>query len=195
MSRKRQQSYRTWFTSLSYEQFVEHMYKRISRGTSAKVRRNKKYVGKSSGHRHQIDVSVETSVLGGLSLLILVECKHYRDKVKVRDLLAFAERIHDIGAHKGVVVTTIGFQRGAIKIANAHGIALVKTQPQWQHIKYCRRGNRIDGMVRGTTYTGSRRSKDDAFVGLVPKLRGKYRRYYGGDQPTWKGVLNALIYD
>ena len=55
--------YSAWQEALSYEQFVEHTYKRFSAETSAKVSRNRKYLGKTSGHRHQIDVSVEMQIL------------------------------------------------------------------------------------------------------------------------------------
>jgi len=33
-------------------------------------------------------------------------------RVEISDLLEFAQRIDDIGASKGVVVSTIGFQKG-----------------------------------------------------------------------------------
>lgn len=85
---------------------------------------NKHYVGKS-GHNHQIDVSVEF-LLAGTKIIILVECKTYSRKVGINDLLEFVTRLEDIGAHKGICVTTVGFQVGAIAIAKSKGVALVK---------------------------------------------------------------------
>lgn len=85
--------------------------------------RDKRYRGKS-GHSHQIDVSAEL-VIAGTKVIILVECKHYSRKVGIDDIMEFATRISDVGAHKGVVVTTRGFQKGAIKLAQSKGIALV----------------------------------------------------------------------
>lgn len=85
---------------------------------------DKKYLGKS-GHEHQIDVSAELNI-GGVRILILVECKRYANKVGIDDVMEFATRLEDIGAHKGIVCTTEGFQRGAIKIAKSKGITLVR---------------------------------------------------------------------
>lgn len=83
----------------------------------------KKYLGKS-GQEHAIDVSFETT-LSDLRLLILVECKHYARSVGVEDVLTFAYRLRDVGAHKGIIVTTQGFQEGAVQVARAEGIALL----------------------------------------------------------------------
>jgi hypothetical protein len=47
----------------------------------------------------------------------------------VSDVLELIGRLGDIGAHKGVIVTTIGFQEGAIKLAQSHDIALAVTVP------------------------------------------------------------------
>lgn len=84
---------------------------------------SKHYKGKS-GHEHQIDVSAEFKA-AGTKILILVECKYYSHNVGIDDVMEFATRLEDIGAHKGILVTTIGFQRGAEKIAKSKGIALV----------------------------------------------------------------------
>jgi hypothetical protein len=87
------------------------------------VHHNKKYKGKS-GHMHQIDVVAELE-LAGTSLIIPVECKCYSHKVGIDEIMEFATRIEDIGAHKGIVVTTTGFQSGAVRFAKSKGIALV----------------------------------------------------------------------
>lgn len=84
---------------------------------------SKKYLGKS-GHRHQIDVSAEFRV-AGLKFLVLVECKCYSRKVGVDEVMEFASRIEDVGAHKGILVSTVGFQDGAATFAASKGIALV----------------------------------------------------------------------
>lgn len=91
--------------------------------TTVNVFHRKQHVGKKSGHSHEIDITFELS-LAGIQILILVECKCYRRAVGVEDVLEFTSRIQDIGAHKGIMVTTTGFQQGAVKIAEANGIGL-----------------------------------------------------------------------
>jgi len=83
----------------------------------------KKYKG-LSGHKHEIDLSFELDV-AEVKVLIFVECKCYSRKVGVDELLEFVGRLRDTGAHKGILVTTNGFQRGAIEVAKANNVALV----------------------------------------------------------------------
>ncbi len=109
----------------------EHMVRRILEqriqeecaDAALNVFHNRAYRGQS-GHAHEIDVSAEL-VVGGCRLTILIECKQYRQRVATDDVLNFVGRVRDIGAHKGIIVTTVGFQEGAKKIAEAAGIALV----------------------------------------------------------------------
>jgi hypothetical protein len=114
-------------SSTKYERLVKDLLEaklmKDCPGSDLKVYHNKKYTGKS-GHEHQIDVSAELKV-AGVRILILVECKFYSHPVGIDDILEFAARIDDIAAHKGVLVTTIGFQDGAEKIAKSKGIALI----------------------------------------------------------------------
>jgi hypothetical protein len=119
--------------SLQYEEFVRKTYDTLISHRIGKVYSKKLYTGKRTGHEHEIDVSIELEIVD-LLILILVECKHYQSKVDISDVLEFAQRIDDIGAHKGVMVTTIGYQEGALKVAHAHGIALVSTIPYWRMV-------------------------------------------------------------
>jgi hypothetical protein len=106
-----------------YEAFVHLTVRTLFKTYGAAVHASRQYCGRS-GHNHQIDVSVDLNI-ATFRILILFECKHYRRRVGVEDLFAFTSRLSDIGAHKGVMVSTVGFQKGAKKIAMAHNIALV----------------------------------------------------------------------
>jgi len=92
-------------------------------GAAPQIFHNRRYEGKS-GQEHQIDVSAEIT-LGGLKLIILAECKCYKRRVDVGHVAGFAYRLRDIGAHKAIIFTTVGFQEGAERVAEAEGIALV----------------------------------------------------------------------
>src|ERR1700740_996995 len=110
-----------------YEELVcrllaEAIGEEFMRQGRAQVYGSRQFVGKS-GHSHQIDASAELS-FAGCTIRIVVECKRYRRNVEIADLLEFAARVEDIGAHKGIVVTTVGFQDGARAIAEQKGIAL-----------------------------------------------------------------------
>ena len=91
-------------------------------GSPIDVWHRRKYAGKS-GHSHEIDVSFAFE-LAGIRFLVLVECKRYSQTVNISDVLELKSRIDDIGAQKGIFVTTLGFQAGAERYAEANGIAL-----------------------------------------------------------------------
>ena len=115
-------------TPVQYEELVHKLFsKELEKHVDLanfRIFHNKRYSGKS-GHRHQIDVSAEFKI-AGVKILIVIECKLYKRNVGIDDIMELTTRLDDIGAHKGVLVTTIGFQAGAAKMARSRGIALVR---------------------------------------------------------------------
>lgn len=77
-----------------------------------------------SGFEHQIDVAYRFRIWR-TEMLVIVECKQYQTNVGIDDLLEFRARIDDLRAHKGIFVTTVGYQRGAIEFAKANRISLL----------------------------------------------------------------------
>lgn len=61
----------------------------------------------------------------GARILCIVECKCYSKRVGVADVEEFHSKLDDIGAHKGIMITTIGFEAGAKKAAEGRGIGLL----------------------------------------------------------------------
>lgn len=116
-------------TALEYEQFVAESFAALNQAGFGTVTRNKHITGLKSGHDHQFDIAIELEIIG-LQIIVVVECKHYRRRVEISDLLEFASRIDDVSAHKGVMVTTVGYQEGAIRIAKANRITLMVTAPE-----------------------------------------------------------------
>jgi len=113
---------------IQYEKFVRDIISgelsKIIPGGRSTVTHNRRLVGKS-GHKHQIDIFAEITI-AEIELRVVVECKFYSQRVGVDDVLEFSTRIQDISAHKGIIVTTVGFQEGALNVARSYGIALVK---------------------------------------------------------------------
>jgi hypothetical protein len=95
-----------------FEQVEGAGVKRVGHGLRNKVKGQ-------SGYAHQIDVSVEND-----RDLLLIECKMWKDPVKVPAFLAFLARIVDISPAQSSrkihasLVTTKGFQRGVVQLAN-----------------------------------------------------------------------------
>ena len=112
-----------------------------------------------AGGDYKIDVLVKLTAFGGAVIIVLVECKHQARPVEREDVLVLESKLRDVGAHKGILFSTSGFQRGAIQYATAHGIATVTVvEGNWL---YETRGA-VSGPVKPTpwakfdTYTGIR---------------------------------------
>lgn len=74
--------------------------------------------------KYQIDVLASFTALG-TTIKVLCECKRYKSPVKQEVVLALESKLHSLGAHKGIILSTSRFQKGAIEYAKAHGIALI----------------------------------------------------------------------
>lgn len=74
---------------------------------------------------YDFDATVRFS-LAGMALLVVVEAKRHKNPIKRDVVQTLQSKIQSVGAHKGVVVSTAPFQKGALDFALAHGIALVK---------------------------------------------------------------------
>jgi restriction system protein len=61
----------------------------------------------------------------GADVLVLIECKHYKNPVKREIVQLLRDRIRTTGAHKGMIFSTSRYQRGAVEYATKHGIALI----------------------------------------------------------------------
>lgn len=77
------------------------------------------------GGQYAIDIRMRLTVLGGAVLDLFIECKHQGRAVERDEALLLESKLRDTGAHKGMLVSTSGFQKGAIEYAAAHGIATV----------------------------------------------------------------------
>lgn len=87
----------------------------------------------SSDGTYQIDVYASFTALGA-KIKILAECKQYKNRVNREKVVALADKVRSLGAQKGILLSTAGFQSGAIQYAEAHGIALIQvfdTSANW----------------------------------------------------------------
>lgn len=74
---------------------------------------------------YQIDVLAEFTALG-VKNKVLIECKKYNKPVERKVVAELEEKLRSVGANKGIVMSTSGFQSGAVQFAEAHGIALLQ---------------------------------------------------------------------
>jgi restriction system protein len=110
-------------TSSEYENFIFRVCEALGEPNGIVVYRNKTYTGRVSRRKIKMEVSFEGQLLGA-RILGLVECKCYKSRVEVSDVEEFHSKLDDIGAHKGIMFTTVGYEAGAKKVAKGRGIAL-----------------------------------------------------------------------
>lgn len=74
------------------------------------------------------DIAIEVYAPGttDVAVRILVECKDSGRKVPVDDVEEFHSKLRQVGAHKGILVSTGGFQRGTFTFAKSNGIGLAR---------------------------------------------------------------------
>lgn len=77
---------------------------------------------------YEIDITARFKALR-LDFLVLIECKKQKRPVERSVIQVLYDRVRAVGAHKGIVFSTGGFQKGAIQYASRHGIALIAVAP------------------------------------------------------------------
>ncbi len=78
---------------------------------------------KSEDGIYQIDVFAEYTAFGTKNI-ILVECKKYSNSIKRDIVVNLYAKLQSLGAQKGIIISTAGFQSGAVQYAEKHGISL-----------------------------------------------------------------------
>ena len=71
------------------------------------------------------DAVIRLNLLKGAEIIILVECKRHSRPLERKVVLELNSKLREVGAHKGMIFSTSGFQSGAIKYAAKNGIATI----------------------------------------------------------------------
>lgn len=114
--------------NIEYERLTQDIYQTLHDAEGIKpitVKHNVLVEGKS-GCKHQIDVYLEFEMVGEKHR-VAIECKNYSsevNKVSIGRIRDFFGVLHDIGNIKGIFVTKIGYQSGAISFADYYEISL-----------------------------------------------------------------------
>ncbi|NQT78070.1 MAG: restriction endonuclease [Bacteroidetes bacterium] len=80
---------------------------------------------KTIDQEYQIDVYYEFEQANVL-FKVLVECKKYKGAITRELVQVLSDKISETGCHKGILVSSSGFQKGAISYAKRKGIALIR---------------------------------------------------------------------
>jgi len=113
------------FSPMGWRQF-EELIAAISAkmDPAATVEKNVKIRGVNSQRPRQVDILI-TFKRGAAEYKTAVECKEYTGVVGIEKIDAFVEKIKDVGADKGIMVSRAGFAKGAKASSAYHRIALM----------------------------------------------------------------------
>ena len=133
-----------------YELFTREFYLQLSQAAkvnAANIQHNVKMVGKS-GQKHQIDVYWEYEK-DGKTHHVAIECKNYRRRITLEKVCAFKGVLDDLEGVSGIMVSKVGFQKGAKKYAQQYGISL-------KELRAPGNGETIIGEIKNHFHTGIR---------------------------------------
>lgn len=108
-----------------FERFTQRVFQKLQSNAvlqPSRVKHNVKLKGKS-GCEHQIDVYWEYKK-DGISHSVAIECKNYNTHVPIGKVRDFFAVLHDLDNVRGIMVSSKGYQEGAIKFAEFYGISL-----------------------------------------------------------------------
>lgn len=78
---------------------------------------NHKIKGLISGRSRQIDIYINGR-FEGKEQIVIIDAKKYNKKINIKDVESMLSMVADIGANKGILVTSIGYSRSAINRAH-----------------------------------------------------------------------------
>ena len=122
---------KTWRT---YEEVAQYLLNQFAVHLGLeRVEEKQKILGQLSGRQIEID---GRGVKDGNTGFVILECKRYKDRVEAEKLESLAFRITDAGAAGGIVVSPMGLQDGAAKIAASQNIVTVQLNRDANEYEY-----------------------------------------------------------
>ncbi len=117
-------------TPTGYELLTQSVYRAMlsAEGVeNVEVLHNESIVGRS-GAKHQVDVLWRFRH-AKVEHIVLVECKNYSSSIEIGQVRDFLSVVNDIPGARGIMVTRVGYQKGAAQLAEYHGIGLKVLRP------------------------------------------------------------------
>jgi restriction system protein len=111
---------------------------------------------------YEIDITARFRILGA-KFLVLVECKHHKNRISRDYVQVLHAKQVSLGAQKAMLFSTSGFNEGAVNYALQHGIALVQLA-SGETLYFTKSGNRTPLPDSPPSYVGWLLSPHDGAV-------------------------------
>ena len=111
--------------NIEYEKFTQEIYQELVNADVLKTTDVQHYIKLKgrSGQEHQIDVYWEYEI-AGIKQKVAIECKSYNKTVAIGKVRDFYGVLCDLNNVAGIMVTKVGYQKGAKEYASKYGISL-----------------------------------------------------------------------
>jgi hypothetical protein len=166
----------------SYEQVAAYLLDQFAKEFGPeRVEGKQELLGQRSGTTWEIDGK---GVRQGDSGFVIVECRRYTTSRQNQEKIgSLAYRILDIGAAGGIVVSPLGLQEGAEKVAAAENILSVQLDPNCNRFEYMLSFlNRVMVGVHDRVAT-----KDEVLVQVILNREAQ-------DSPTVKDEVSVVVW-
>ena len=97
-----------------YELYITKHFQKLF--PDASISHNVKRKGVVSHTARQIDILIEQAI-AGITLTVVVDCKLFNKKVTINHVESFLSFLRDVKASKGILITNVGYTKGANKRA------------------------------------------------------------------------------
>lgn len=106
----------------AFEKFVAELTEQLlrSEGVTVSVKHNVSLIGRS-GLKHQVDVYWEVRI-AGIPHRVIIECRDWASRLSMDHVQQLQGKLIDLPGCRGVLVSQVGFQSGALELAKQYGI-------------------------------------------------------------------------
>jgi hypothetical protein len=103
---------------MNWKEYEREIFEQFqSRYPNASIKHNEKVLGRISKIKRQIDVLIEDQSLDA-SIRTIVDAKRRTSPIDINDIETFISMMIDVGAHRGILVSPVGYTKGAITRAH-----------------------------------------------------------------------------
>jgi hypothetical protein len=131
--------------------------------------------------RHDVDVKVD-GYRAGQEFLWIVECKRWKTSVPKQHVATLISLVQDVGANRGILLSEVGFQPGAVALASRSNIKLtslveLRQESTWEYQDlrlgdYRRRLAQVQARLQTLTFRHGNVTRARKGIDLGDVLRG-----------------------
>ncbi|MGE4668613.1 restriction endonuclease [Yersinia enterocolitica] len=108
-------------TPTDLESYMQYVYSCLLNLQNEGVVVSRRAILKGKSTNHEIDVFYQFERAGVIHK-VAIECKYLSRPVEKKDVMVFRGRLEDIGNIQGIMVSKLGYQKGAYEYAKHYDI-------------------------------------------------------------------------